>query len=141
MVLVLFLGLLVLLALLTAYTRNYQRTVVDLDQALGSGGRIVPRLQVARTIAVAMAWPLGLVIGLMFIAWWKVVALVLASFVLLVPVMGSLTPRPSSRHFVARIRGDLWRRIARGDPDPAELDRLASELDRRLSEMRAGDPG
>lgn len=141
MVLVLYIGMLVLLALLTAYTRNFQRTVVDLDQALASGGRIVPRLQAVRTLAVVVGWPLGLAIGLMFIAWWKAVALVVVSFLLLVPVMGSLTPRPTSRHFVERIRRDLERRIARGHNDPEELRRLSAELDRRLSAMRAADPG
>jgi hypothetical protein len=140
MVFVLFLGLLVLLALLTAYTRNYQRTVLDLDQALESGGRVVPRLQTARTIAVALGWPLVLGIGLMFVAWWKAVALVVGSFLLMVPVIGSLTPRPSSRHFVERIRADLERRLALGDPDP-ELRRLSFELEQRISGMRGGDPG
>jgi ABC-type transport system involved in cytochrome bd biosynthesis fused ATPase/permease subunit len=133
MTLVLYLGLLALLALLTAYTRNYQRTVVDLDQSLDAGGRLIPPMQPIRTMLVAGLWPLALLIGLAFIAWWKAVVLVVGSFVLLTPVLGSFTPRPMSRHFLNRVEDHLRRRIAEHPAERADLERLARQLERKIS--------
>lgn len=133
MVLALYLGLLALLALFTAYTRNYQRTVVDLDQALQANGRVVPPAQGMRTILVVALWPSAVAVGLAFLAWWKAVALVVGSFVLLTPVLGSLTPRPMSAHFLVRLQAHLRRRLADDDEDRAELERISGELARLIS--------
>lgn len=136
MLLVLYLGLLALLALLTAYTRNYQRTIVELDQALQAAGRLVPPLQVLRTILIVTLWPAAFILGVLFVAWWKAVVLVVGSFLLLTPVMGSFTPRPMSPHFLRRLRGDVERRIADGPGDPVELRRIAD----RIAEMLEAPP-
>lgn len=133
MLLVLYLALLVLLALFTAYTRNYQRTVVDLDQALDAGGRVVPPLQVLRTVLIVVLWPAAFILGLLFVSWWKSVMLVVGSFVLLTPVMGSFTPRAMSPHFLKRVRDHVQRRLAEGRDDPAELRRIAGRLEAMLS--------
>jgi hypothetical protein len=133
MVLTLYLGLLALLALFTAYTRNYQRTAVELDQSLGAGGRLIPPAQTVRTMLVVGLWPLSLLLGLAFIAWWKAVGLVVGSYVLLTPVLGSFTPRPMSAHFLVGLQGYLdWRRAAAPE-DRAELERISGELARLIS--------
>lgn len=131
MLLVLYVLLLGALAALTAYTRNFQRTLVALGDALGSAGGalVMPREQWLRTAAVVLGWPAALGLGLLFIAWWKAVALVLAAFVLLVPLLGSFTPRASSRHYLDRIRADLARRIAAGGRDAGKLREIARRLD------------
>lgn len=132
MLLALYLGLLALIALLTAYTRNYQRTVVELDQELQADGRLVSPLQVVRTLLIVILWPAAFVFGLLFVAWWKAVALVVGAFLVLTPVMGSFTPRPRSEHFLKRVRDDVERRIAEEPGDPVELRRLAQGLAEKL---------
>lgn len=131
MLLLVYLLLLGALAFLTAYTRNFQRTLVALGGSLGgeAGALATPREQGLRTAAIVAGWPLAFGIGLAFVAWWKVVALVLAAFVLLVPLLGTFTPRPSSRHYVDRIRADLARRIAGGGRDVEQLRRISERLD------------
>jgi len=129
----LFLYLLLLgaLALLTAYTRNFQRTLVAIDAELdpGAGLALTPRRQWQRTIAVVAGWPIAFGLGVSFIAWWKAVALVIGAFLLLVPVLGAFTPRPMSAHYLERIRNDLERRMA---GDGREAERLRPVLERVL---------
>ena len=121
-----------MLALLTAYTRNFQRTVVKLADRIDAtaGARLLPEGQRVRTLALLAAWPLAIGLGMMFVAWWKAMALVAGAFALLVPLFGALTPRPESVHYVVRIREDLRGRIARGGRDAEELRRLLERLDR-----------
>lgn len=139
MVLVLYLGLLALLALLTAYTRNYQRTVVELDRALDAGGRLTSPMQTLRTVVVATAWPGAILVGLGFVGWWKAVALVVGAFALLTPLLGSFTPRPGSDHFLDRLEAELRRRMEREPPaERAELERIARGLAERLSRAPPG---
>jgi hypothetical protein len=136
--LLLYILLLGALALLTAYTRNFQRTLVALDDALDApGGMTPPRAQGLRTAAVLVAWPVGLAVGMAFFAWWKAVVLVLLAFMVLVPLLGTLTPRPLADHYLGRIRADLERRLAVGDGDPTDLRRTLEVLD-GLSRPRTG---
>ena len=130
--LVLYLLLLGALALFTAYTRNFQRTLVALEGEVeaGAGAHLVPQAQRMRTIGLLAGWPIALGLGVLFVTWWKAVALVLGAFALLVPVLGVLTPRPRSDHYVARIRADLRRRVARGGRDAGQLSELLDRLDR-----------
>lgn len=129
--LILYLLLLAALAAFTAHTRSFQRTVVMLDEAVGSaaGVAITPRAQGLATAMVLVLWPLALGLGLLFVAWWKAVALVVGAFVLLVPVLGSLTPRPMSEPHLRRIRADLARRIADGGPEAPHLRAVLERLD------------
>lgn len=138
--LLLYLLLLGALALLTAYTRNFQRTIVTLGSALdqGAGSAVTPRRQLLRTAAVAASWPAAFGIGLLFIAWWKAVALVVGSFLLLVPVLGSLTPRAMSPHYLQRIRTDLEHRIASGEGDREQLRTILERLDGVISRQHPG---
>ncbi len=127
------------LALFTAYTRNFQRTIVAIDAELGSGfgGAVTPRLQILRTLAVLIAWPAAVGLAMLVFAWWKAIALVIGAFVLLVPVLGALTPRASSAHYVGRIRADLEQRQAAGGTDAGQLDQVLRQLD-RLTEPHSG---
>ncbi|HSA82750.1 MAG TPA: hypothetical protein VLE23_18170 [Geminicoccaceae bacterium] len=130
--LALYILLLGALALLTAYTRNFQRTIVGvgtgLDPALAAAA--APRVQLLRTLSVLFAWPAAVGLGMLFVAWWKAVALVVGAFLLLVPALGALTPRAMSAHYVRAIRADLERRLAAGDADAAQLRPLLAHLDR-----------
>lgn len=134
--LLLYLVLLGAIALLTAYTRNFQRTIVDLGARVDQGAAtaMTPRVQWLRTFAVALSWPLAFGLGIMFIAWWKAVALVIGAFLVLVPALGSLTPRSMSAHYRERIRSDLRRRVSRGGP---EAGRLRQVLE-RVEEVETG---
>jgi hypothetical protein len=130
--LLLYILLLGALALFTAYTRNFQRTIVGLGAGLDAGlaAALAPRVQLLRTLAVLFAWPAAIGLGMLFVAWWKAVALVVGAFLLLVPVLGALTPRAMSAHYVRAIRADLERRLAAGDADPAQLRPVLEHLDR-----------
>jgi hypothetical protein len=46
-----------------------------------------------------------------------------------VPVLGALTPRPESRHYIDQIRSDLQARVAHGGRDVKELARILERLD------------
>ena len=129
--LVLYILLLGALALFTAYTRNFQRTIVGIGAGLDSseGAALAPRVQILRTVGLLLAWPAALGLGMLFIAWWKAVALVVGAFLLLVPVLGALTPRAMSAHYVLRLRADVARRLAAGAPDAERLRRLLRHLD------------
>lgn len=130
--LVLYILLLGLLAAFTAYTRNFQSTVIGLCQQIGAAaGVLTPKQQSLRTVALVMAWPAAIGIGMIFVAWWKAVALVVGAFLLLVPVIGSLTPRPMAAHYRDRIRADLARRIAGAahGQDGAELRAALEQID------------
>jgi hypothetical protein len=134
MLLLLYILLLGALAAFTAYTRNFQSTVITLEQQIpgGAGTIVTPWRQTLRTIGLVLGWPAALGIGLLFIAWWKAAALVVGAFLLLVPVIGSLTPRPMSAHYLERIRSDLAQRLARGAKegrDAAALARVLGQLD------------
>jgi hypothetical protein len=131
--LALYLLLLGALALFTAYTRNFQRTLVALDAELdgGLGAGIAPRAQNWRTLAVLLGWPVVAGIAMLFVAWWKAVMLVVGAFLLLVPVLGALTPRAASAHYLGRIRADLERRQAAGGAEAEQLGRILRQLDRR----------
>ena len=130
--LALYVVLLGAIAAFTAYTRNFQRTVVALAAALGSshGALLTPRAQLLRTFALLLAWPAALGLGMAFIAWWKAMALVVGAFLLLVPTLGALTPRAMSTHYLAAIRADLARRLAAGSADDAALREVLAGLDR-----------
>jgi hypothetical protein len=118
------------LAWLTAYTRNVQSTVIRLGEQIVLGNAsLSPRGQGLRTMALVVAWPAALGLGVLFVAWWKAVALVVGAFVLLVPVAGSFTPRPMSRHYRDRIRSDLERRVDKGVGDVAALRKVLAQLD------------
>ena len=130
--LVLYILLLGALALFTAYTRNFQRTIVGLGRGLDTAlaAAAAPRVQLLRTVAVLFAWPAAVGLGMLFVAWWKAVALVVGAFLVLVPVLGALTPRAMSAHYLRAIRADLERRLAAGDADAAQLRPLLEHLDR-----------
>ena len=129
--LVLYVLLLGALALFTAYTRNFQRTIVGLGAGLdsGQGAVLAPRVQLLRTLGMLLGWPAALGFGMLFIAWWKAAALVVGAFLLLVPVLGALTPRAMSAHYVQRLRADVARRVAAGAPDAERLRHLLQHLD------------
>lgn len=119
------------LAALTAYTRNFQRTVVALaeradEEALGI---VTPRWQWARTGLVVTLWPLAFLFGLAFIGWWKVVALVVGAFLLLVPLAGSFTPRPMAPHYLAMIRRHLLRHAGSSRPTAQTARAVLVKLD------------
>jgi len=138
--LILYILLLGLLAALTAYTRNFQSTVIELGQQITvAGASLSPWHQSLRTVALVIAWPAAIGLGMLFVAWWKAVALVVGAFVLLVPVIGSFTPRPLSRHYRNSIRADLERRIARGGRDAAMLGATLERLD-ALNPTNPADP-
>jgi hypothetical protein len=126
-----YLVLLGALALFTAYTRNFQRTIVELGSRVDATapGRLMPHGQRLRTMALLAGWPLAIGVGMLFVAWWKAVALVVAAFLILVPLLGTLTPRAESEHYVARIKDDLRHRIAHGGRDVDELRRLLERID------------
>jgi hypothetical protein len=130
--LALYILLLGTLALFTAYTRNFQRTIVavgaGLDSALAAAA--APRGQLLRTLAMLLAWPAAVGLGMLFVAWWKAVALVVGAFLVLVPVLGALTPRAMSAHYLGAIRADLERRLAQGGSDASRLRPLLEHLDR-----------
>ena len=130
--LVLYILLLGALALFTAYTRNFQRTIVGLGAGLDSGlaAALAPRVQLLRTLAVLFAWPAAVGLGMLFVAWWKAVALVVGAFLVLVPALGALTPRAMSAHYVQAIRADLERRLLSGGPEAIQLRPLLEHLDR-----------
>jgi hypothetical protein len=130
--LVLYVLLLGALALFTAYTRNFQRTIVGIGAALDStqSAVLAPRGQLLRTFGLLLAWPAVLGLGMLFVAWWKAAALVIGAFALLVPVLGALTPRAMSAHYVGSLRADVARRLAAGAPDAERLRRLLQHLDR-----------
>jgi hypothetical protein len=129
--LLLYLLLLGMLAAFTAYTRHLQSTVKQ--QIPGAAGRIAtPRQQTLRILALVLGWPAALGLGMLFVAWWKAAALVAAAFLLLVPVLGSLMPRPMSAHHLDRIRADLERRVARGAGgarDAGQLERILEQIE------------
>jgi len=126
-----YLLLLAVLALFTAYTRNFQRSVVTLGDRIDptAGAQLMPEGQRLRTMALLAAWPGAIGLGMLFVAWWKAVALVVGAFVVLVPLLGALTPRPGSAHYVVRIRDDLRDRIAKGGRDARDLRRLLERLE------------
>ena len=130
--LVLYILLLGALAVFTAYTRNFQRTIVGLGAGLDSGlaAALAPRVQLLRTLAVLFVWPAAVGLGMLFVAWWKAVALVVGAFLVLVPVLGALTPRAMSAHYLRAIRADLERRLAAGEMDALQLRPLLEQLDR-----------
>ena len=129
--LVLYLLLLAALALLTAYTRNFQRTILTLAGEVEgvSSALLTPRGQWLLTGLLLLGWPAVLALGFAFIAWWKTVALVVGAFVVLVPALGSLTPRAMAAHYQERIRAEVQRRIAHGGRDAADLRRVLARLD------------
>jgi hypothetical protein len=106
----------------------------ELDRGLGAS--LAPRAQTWRTLTVLVAWPVAAGIAMLFFAWWKAVTLVVGAFLLLVPVLGALTPRAVSTHYVRRIRADLERRLAGGGADAEQLGRILRHLD-RLSGSRS----
>lgn len=129
--LLLYLVLLGGLALFTAYTRNFQRTVVELGSKVDAtaSGRLMTRGQRLRTIGLLAGWPLAIGFGMLFVAWWKAMIMVVGAFLILVPLLGALTPRAESEHYLVRIRGDLRQRIAHGGRDAEELRRLLERID------------
>ncbi len=128
--LLLYILLLGALAAFTAYTRHVQSTVIGLGQQISGAGPLpTPRGQSLRTLALVAAWPAAIGIGMLFVAWWKAVALVVGAFLLLVPLTGSFMPRPMSAHYVDKIRSDLERRIARGGQGAAQLKNILEQLD------------
>ena len=132
--LLLYILLLGLLAAFTAYARHLQSTVITLEQQIPGAAGIVatPRQQTLRTLGLVLGWPTALGIGMLFVAWWKAAALVAGAFLLLVPVIGSLMPRPMSAYYLDRIRSDLERRVARSVKDArdaAQLGRILAQLD------------
>jgi hypothetical protein len=121
------------LALFTAYTRNFQGTVLAVARRtdVAASDQVAPRAQTRRTLALIALWPAALFVGLMFFQWWKAVLLVVVAFALLVPLLGALlTPPALSGHYVARIRADLERRLERGEGDAARLRGVLRTLDR-----------
>jgi hypothetical protein len=131
MPLIVYLLLLGALALFTAYTRNFQRTIIEVGGRLdpAAAAQLMPRGQRFRTAALLAGWPIAIGLGMSFVAWWKAMALVIAAFLILVPLLGALTPRAGSQHYVARLRGDLRRRIGEGGRDVEELRRILGRLD------------
>jgi hypothetical protein len=144
--LLLYILLLGMLAAFTAYARHLQSTVITLEQQIpGAGGRIAtPGQQTFRTLTLVLGWPAALGIGMLFIAWWKAAALVAGAFLLLVPVIGSLMPRPMSAHYLDRIRSDLAQRAAQGardvGGDAPQLKRIIEQLDQRTRDRRQDPP-
>jgi hypothetical protein len=147
--LLLYVLLLGALAAFTAYARHLQSTVITLEQRIpGASGRIAtPGQQTLRTLTLVLGWPAALGIGMLFIAWWKAAALVAGAFLLLVPVIGSLMPRPMSAHYLEQIRSDLEQRVAQGardrGRDTQRLERILAQLDalgRRAPPGRPPDP-
>jgi hypothetical protein len=130
------------LAAFTAHARHLQSTVLTLEQHIpgATGTMATPRQQTLRTLGLVLGWPAALGIGMLFIAWWKAAALVAGAFLLLVPVIGSLMPRPMSAHYLDRIRSDLEQRVAQatrgGGRDAPQLKRILEQLD-ALSPRRA----
>ena len=126
------------LALFTAHTRNFQRTIVAIDAELGSGsgGAVTPRLQILRTLAVLLAWPAAVGAAMLAFASWKAMALMVGAFLILVPVLGTLTPRAGWAHYLRRIRADLEQRRAAGGADAGQLDPILRQLD-RLTGLRS----
>lgn len=120
------------LSLFTAYTRNFQRTIVELGSKVGAteSGRLMTRGQRLRTMALLAGWPLAIGFGMLFVAWWKAMSLAVGAFLILVPLLGAFTPRADSEHYVVRIRDDLRQRIARGGRDAGELRQLLEQVDR-----------
>jgi hypothetical protein len=128
--LLLYLLLLAALALVTAYTRNFQRTLVAVGGEIEDGAApLTPRAQWLRTALLVFGWPAAFGLGVTFIAWWKTVALVVGAFALLVPVLGSLTPRSGSAHYLGRIKADLARRIAAQPRDAARLRQALARIE------------
>ncbi len=128
------------LALLTAYTRNFQGTVAEIARRTGNaaaiGDAVAPRAQARRTLALVALWPAALLAGLMFLQWWKAVLLIGAAFLLLVPLLGALmTPPAMAEHYLSRIRADLERRLERGEGNAERLRGALRALD-RLSPTR-----
>jgi hypothetical protein len=124
------------LALFTAYTRNFQGTVIEVARRtdVAAGDQVAPRAQTRRTLALVALWPAALFAGLVVFQWWKAVLLVIVAFVLLVPLLGALlTPPAMSGHYVLRIRADLERRLERGEGDAARLRGVLRTLDRLSS--------
>lgn len=118
-------------ALATAYTRNFQRTIVELQAQLGESALagLTPRAQWARTALVATGWPVLMGAGLLFVAWWKAVAMVVGGLLLLVPLLGSFMPRAGAPHYIDAIQRDLARRIGGGAKDAGALRRLGAQLE------------
>lgn len=118
-----YLALVAALALATAYTRNYQATVSALAERVEpwARGEVTPPWQSARTLAVALAWLLTIALGILFLQWWKVALLAGGGLLLLVPLFGSLTPRPLSAHYLDRLHADVEHRLARRRGDAAAL--------------------
>lgn len=142
MVFALYIVAIVALALVTAYTRNFQRTIAGLQAKLGESSltKLTPRAQWVRTALVAAGWPLLAGVGLIFVAWWKAVALIVGGFALLVPLLGSFTPRAMGHHYVEAIRRDLAQRIVTGGRDAEELRRLQAELDSLKAQSATSPP-
>jgi hypothetical protein len=142
--LLLYILLLGLLAALTAYARHLQSTLITLEQQIpGAAGRVAtPRQQTLWTLGLVLGWPAALGIGMLFIAWWKAAALVAGAFLLLVPVIGSLMPRPMSAHYLDRIRSDLEQRAAQGARDRRDAERLRRIIEQldQLTRDRPQDP-
>jgi hypothetical protein len=129
--LILYILLLAALAAFTAYTRNFQRTIVTLGNQVDATltTRLIPRAQWLRTLGVMAGWAAALGLGAAFIAWWKAVVLVVGAFIVLVPVLGSLTPRAMAPHYLTQIRADLQHRVAQGGADAGRLRRVLTHLD------------
>jgi len=130
------------LAMATAYTRNFQRTIVELQTELGESAfaGLTPRAQWLRTGLVAAGWPVLMGAGILFVAWWKAVALVVGGFLLLVPLLGSFTPRAGAPHYIEAIQRDLARRIGSGGKDAAALRRLGAALEALRAGSEAAPP-
>ena len=131
------------LALFTAYTRNFQGTVLEVARRtdVAASDQVAPRAQNRRTLALIALWPAALFVGLIFFQWWKAVLLVVVAFVLLVPLLGALlTPPAMSGHYVLRIRADLERRLERGEGDAARLRGVLRTLDRLSSSSSSSPP-
>jgi hypothetical protein len=130
------------LALVTAYARNFQRTIVDLQAELGTSAfaNLTPRAQWARTAVIAAGWPVIMGVGMLFVAWWKAVALVVGGFLLLVPLLGSFMPRAGTPHYVEAIQRDLARRIGTGAKDAEALRRLGAALEALKEGSEASPP-
>jgi hypothetical protein len=143
--LLLYILLLGALAAFTAYTRNFQSTVIGLGHQIPTAdASLMPWRQGARTIALVIAWPAAIGLGMVFVAWWKAVMLVVGAFLILVPLTGSFTPRPMSAHYLGRIRADLAKRISRsaknGRRDAAKLQAILEQLEALSPNRRQSPP-
>jgi hypothetical protein len=143
--LLLYILLLGVLAAFTAYTRNFQSTVIGLGHQIPTAdASLMPWRQGARTIALVIAWPAAIGLGMVFVAWWKAVMLVVGAFLILVPLTGSFTPRPMSGHYLGRIRADLAKRISRGAKngrrDAAKLQAILEQLEALSPNRRQSPP-